>query len=83
MKSGRTNATGQLRPLRDRMNANDLSRRSEKNEYRRLVSLEHAKTRGAVIMVGQQTARLQTRLKWLTVVTIAGQIALAVWQYLG
>lgn len=48
MKAGRTNATGQLKPLNERTSEAAQERRQAKNEYRRRVSIEHGKTRWAL-----------------------------------
>ena len=52
-KAHRTNEGGQLKPLKDRLDENALRRRQEKNEYRRTVSQEHAKTRGALNLLAR------------------------------
>ena len=57
---------GQLLPLEQRMTEAEKARRSEKNEYRRLISVEHAKTRGMAVGCMLVLRRgLLGRLKWL------------------
>ncbi len=40
-----------------------LATRAEKNDYRRAVSLEHAKTRGMTVAAFQNTLKLRTYLR--------------------
>lgn len=47
-KAGRTNVTGQLRPINERTTEAQQIARQNKKEYRRLVSIEHGKTRWAL-----------------------------------
>lgn len=77
MKSGRTNETGQLKPLKDRLDENTLRRRQEKNEYRRTVSLEHAKTRGSIIMLAQAIRTEVKRQHYWNYANLGGWIAVA------
>ena len=61
-------SNGQLRSLGDRMTGARKTARETKHEYRRLVSLEHARTRGmamGALMVLQRG--FWGRLKWLLV----------------
>ena len=69
MKSHRTNC-GQLVPLEDRMNKQELEKRAAKIEARRTfaqqISVEHAKTRGIAVVAYSVVQRsFWGRFKWL------------------
>ena len=69
MKSHRTNC-GQLVPLEDRMNKQELEKRAAKIEARRAfaqqISVEHAKTRGIAVIAYSVVQRdFWGRFKWL------------------
>ena len=59
-------SNGQLRPLEDRMTDARLAARETKREYRQHISLEHAKTRGMVMLALSLIRRgYWGRFKWL------------------
>jgi hypothetical protein len=65
-KAHQMNETGQLKPLVKRETAARRMARQEKKEYRRHISLEHAKTRGMVqIALSVLRRGFWGRLKWL------------------
>ena len=75
MKAGKLRE-GQLRPLKERMTQEQRLQRAAKTEVRRLLSLEHAKTRGLAVQAFNNTVALRTSFVRASYVGIAVVIAL-------
>jgi hypothetical protein len=64
----KTNATGQLRPLEDRMSKGQRVRREDRKEFRRSVAQQAGITRGIALATLSVVNRgFFGRLKWLLV----------------
>lgn len=71
----RTNATGQLKPLKDRLSPEQMQYRAAKTAVRQQLSLEHARTRGMAQMAFNNTIQLYHMQK--RIIFVGGGIVLA------
>ena len=74
-------SNGQLKPLKDRTTPKRQEYLMEKREYRRLISLEHAKTRGMAQMAFNNTVLLAKYGKYGVYVYGVLWLALAIYVF--
>lgn len=82
----RTNATGQLKPLKDRLSPEQMQYRAAKTAVRAQLSLEHAKTRGMAQMAFNNTIYLGRRVRrdeLIIGIGVAGVVILHALHYFG
>lgn len=62
--------------MSERLSPAELERRQNKREFRQSVSIEHGKTRAAVVAAHQRINALQSRLGWLQLVIAVEVLAI-------